>query len=268
MSLIKTDDEIEKLREGGKLLSKALQAAIDAVKPGVTMSEVDAIAEKVILDGGGVPSFKGYKAGGTDPFPSTLCISRNDEIVHGIGSRDDVLEEGDVVGLDIGLWLHDLATDMAATVPVGNIANDKKALLRTTRDAMRAGLEVIRPGAMISDIGDAVEDAVDTKKYGIVEALVGHGVGHAVHEAPHIPNYKTKKFQPVEIKKGMVLAIEPMLTTGTHEIETNSDSPFSEFAIFKATSKNLLFPNFISFTFFVSNSTMFFTFPNVMRALN
>lgn len=223
MAHIKTDEEIEKMREGGALLSKALTAAVAAAKPGVTMRELDAIAEKVIRDGGAVPSFKGYKGGGTDPFPSTLCISRNHEIVHGIGERDVVLEEGDIVGLDIGLWLHDLATDMAVTVPIGNISNERKALLRETRDSMYAGLEAIKPGALISDIGDAVEDAIDTKKYGVVESLVGHGVGHAVHEDPHIPNYRTKKFPKVEIKKNMCLAIEPMLTTGTKEIETDSD---------------------------------------------
>ncbi|PIQ67267.1 type I methionyl aminopeptidase [Candidatus Uhrbacteria bacterium CG11_big_fil_rev_8_21_14_0_20_41_9] len=221
MALIKTDDEIAKMREGGALLSKALQSAVDMAKPGVTMRELDAEAERVIRAGGGVPSFKGY--GGADPFPSTLCISKNDEIVHGIGERDIVLEEGDIVGLDIGLWLHNLATDMAVTVPIGNISKERKALLRTTRDSLYAGLEVIKPGAFISDIGTAVESAVDTKKYGIIEALVGHGVGHAVHEDPHIPNYKTKQFPKVKIKKGMCLAIEPTVTTGSKEIATDED---------------------------------------------
>lgn len=223
MAHIKTEDEIQKMREGGALLSRALQAAVDAAKPGVTMKELDEIAEKVIRDGGGEPSFKGYKGGGTTPFPATLCISRNDEIVHGVGLREEVLNEGDIVGLDIGLWLHGLATDMAVTVPIGNISKERLALLRTTRDSMYAGIEAARAGNLISDIGAAVEDAIDTKKYGIVRSLVGHGVGHAVHEDPHIPNYKTKKFPKVEIKEGMCLAIEPMITTGSYDIVTLDD---------------------------------------------
>ena len=223
MALIKTDQEIEQMREGGALLSRALQAAVDAAKPGVTMQELDRVAENVIMEGGGTPSFKGYKGGGTVPFPSTLCISRNEEIVHGIGGRDVVLEEGDIVGLDIGLWLHGLCTDMAVSVPIGNISKERLALLRTTRDSMYAGVDAAHVGNRISDIGNAVEDAIDTHKFGIVEGLVGHGVGHAVHESPHIPNYRTDKFPRVMIQKGMCLAIEPMITTGTHEIETAAD---------------------------------------------
>lgn len=223
MSLIKTDDEIQKMREGGALLSRALQAAVDAAKPGVTMRELDEIAERVIREGGGEPSFKGYKGGGTVPFPSTLCISRNDEIVHGIGSRDDVLEEGDIVGLDIGLWLHGLCTDMAVTVPIGTISKERLALLRTTRDSMYAGVDAAVVGNDVLDIGVAVEDAIDTKKYGIIRSLVGHGVGHAVHEDPFVPNYRTKKFPRQTIVKNMCLAIEPMLTTGGEDIVTLDD---------------------------------------------
>ncbi len=223
MAMTKTTTEIEQLRQGGALLSKALQAAVDAAKPGVTMKELDAIAERVIREGGGEPSFKGYKAGGTIPFPSTLCISRNNEIVHGVGGREQVLNEGDIVGLDIGLWLHGLCTDMAVTVPIGNISDERMTLLRTTRDAMHAGVNAARAGNQIYDIGAAIEDAVDQKKYGIVKSLVGHGVGHAVHEAPHIPNYRAKGFPRVAIVEDMVLAIEPMITLGSDDIMTADD---------------------------------------------
>lgn len=223
MAFIKTDEEIEKLREGGLLLSRALQAAVDAAKPGVTMQKLDAIAEKVIIDGGGEPSFKGYKGGGSIPFPSTLCISKNNEIVHGVGSRDHVLEDGDIVGLDIGLWLHGLCTDMAVTIPIGSISKERLALLRTTRDSLYVGIDAAVKEGFISDIGAAVEGAIDTKKYGIVKALVGHGVGHEVHEKPNIPNYKTDHFPTVSIEKNMVLAIEPMVTLGTDEIKTADD---------------------------------------------
>lgn len=222
MALIKTQDEIEKMREGGALLSRALQAAVDAVRPGVTMRELDAIAERVIREGGGEPSFKGYKGGGTTPFPSTLCVSVNNEIVHGVGERPIVLNEGDIVGLDIGLWLHGLCTDMAASVAVGNASKEKIALMRTTREAMYAGVDAAVVGNNISDISGAIEDVVG-KKYGIVKALVGHGVGHAVHESPHVPNYRGKQFPDMKLKPGMCLALEPMITTGSDDIETSED---------------------------------------------
>lgn len=223
MALIKTADEIEKMREGGALLSRALQAAVDAVKPGVSMRELDEIATKVLEDAGGEPSFRGYTAGGDLPFPSTVCISNNDEIVHGVGNRDVVLKEGDIVGLDIGVWLHGLCTDMACTVPVGNITKERLALLRATRDSLFAGVDAAQPGNEIADIGAAVEDAIDAKKYGIVRALVGHGVGHDVHESPHVPNYRSRHTPYQEIQPGMCLAIEPMITTGGEDIETADD---------------------------------------------
>lgn len=223
MALVKTSEEIEKMRQGGALLSRALQAAVDAVKPGVTMRELDEIATRVIEEGGGKPSFKGYKGGSKIPFPSALCVSNNQEIVHGVGTRDEVLKEGDIVGLDIGLWLNGLCTDMAVTVPVGNISQERLALLRTTRQALYTGIEAIKVGGKISDIGVAVEDSLDLKKYGIVRALVGHGVGHEVHEKPHIPNYKTDRFPEVTIQEGMCLALEPMITTGADEIQTAED---------------------------------------------
>lgn len=223
MSMIKTPEEIERLAESGALLSRALQAAIDAVRPGVTMKELDAIAEQVIVDGGGEPSFKGYKGGGSIPFPSTVCISRNDEIVHGIGTREIPLESGDIVGLDIGCWLHGLCTDMAVTVPVGSISEERKTLLRLTRDSLMNGIDAAIIGNTVADIGGAVEDTINKKKYGIVRALVGHGVGHAVHEEPHVPNFRSRQFPAVDLKEGMVLAIEPMITTGDDDVMTADD---------------------------------------------
>lgn len=223
MAMIKTPAEIQAMREGGVLLSRALQLAIDAVKPGVTMRKLDDIARTAIEKGGGKPSFLGYKSGGGQPFPSTMCISRNEEVVHGLGNRDIVLEEGDIVGLDIGCWYKGLCTDMAATVPVGAISAKRKKLLNVTRDSMRAGVEAALVGGTVFDIGAAVEDAIDQKKYGIVKSLVGHGVGHAVHEAPHVPNYRGRAFPKVELKKGMCLAIEPMITLGTDQVDVADD---------------------------------------------
>lgn len=223
MAHIKTSEEIEKMRQGGALLSRALQAAVDAAKPGVKMRELDEIATRVIEEGGAKPSFRGYTGGGSVPFPATLCVSRNAEVVHGVGTRDDVLEEGDIVGLDIGCWYEGLATDMAVTIPIGSISKERLKLLRLTRDAMYAGVDAAKPGNLISDIGAAVEDSVDLKKYGIIRSLVGHGVGHEVHEDPHIPNYRAKQFPRVEIKSGMCLAIEPMVTSGSEAVLTLDD---------------------------------------------
>ncbi len=211
------------MREGGALLSRALQAAVDAVRPGVTMKELDDIATKVIEDGGGRPSFKGYVSGGGVPFPTTMCISRNDEVVHGLGNREIVLEEGDIVGLDIGCWYKDLCTDMAVTVPVGKITSEHQALLKATRDSMYAGVTAARVGNSVKDISAAIEEKIDQKKYGIVKTLVGHGVGHAVHESPNVPNFVGKQFSKVALREGMCLAIEPMLTLGTEEVGTSED---------------------------------------------
>lgn len=222
MAKIKTKEEIEILREGGVLLSRALQTAVDAVKPGITMRELNKIAENVLLEAGGKPSFKGYTEGGSTPFPSTVCISNNHEIVHGVGDRDIVLNEGDIVGMDIGVWWKGLCTDMAVTVPVGNVSEKRMNLLRKTKQAMLAGVGAARAGGLISDIGEAVEDFVNGE-YGIVKALVGHGVGHEVHEAPNVPNYRSSRFPRVDIVEGMCLAIEPMLTTGEDEIEVAED---------------------------------------------
>lgn len=223
MALTKKPAEVDAMRRGGALLSRALQAAVDAVRPGVTMRQLDDIATKVIEDGGGRPSFKGYTGGGTTPFPTTMCISVNNEIVHGLGNRDIVLREGDIVGMDIGLWLEDLCTDMAVTVPVGTVSKERMALMRATRESMEAGVANAIVGGTVMDIAGGIEDAVNKKKYGIVKSLVGHGVGHKVHEAPHVPNYRSKHFTPVALVPNMCLAIEPMLTTGSADIITAED---------------------------------------------
>ncbi|MFA4845494.1 MAG: type I methionyl aminopeptidase [Patescibacteria group bacterium] len=225
MSLVKSQDEIEKMRHGGHLLSRALKAAVDIVAPGVMLKELDAIAERVIVEGGGEPSFRGYKSGpATKPFPSTLCVSVNEEIVHGLGNRDLKLKEGDIVGLDIGCWFEGLCTDMAVTVPVGEVSEEAIKLMEVTKDSLMAGVDAAKVGAEIKDISAAVENFVKPHGYGIVRALVGHGVGHAVHEAPHVPNFVSDRYPKVPIEDGMCLAIEPMLGMGgDHRVETAKD---------------------------------------------
>jgi methionyl aminopeptidase len=225
MAFTKTSEEIDAMREGGQLLSRALKAVVDAVAPGVTLRELDTIGERVIVEGGGKPSFKGYKTSSTDtPFPSTICISVNEEIVHGLGNRDRKLVEGDIVGLDIGCWYKDLCTDMAVTVPVGVVSEEAITLMEVTKASMYAGVEAATLGHCVKDIGHAVESVIKPHGYGIVQALVGHGVGHQVHEAPHVPNFTSPDQKDVKLVDGMCIAIEPMVGLGgDHRVETAED---------------------------------------------
>ncbi|MEK9131123.1 MAG: type I methionyl aminopeptidase [Patescibacteria group bacterium] len=228
MSYPKTTEEIDVMREGGHLLSASLQKAIDAIKEGVTLRQLDKIAEDAIRAGGGEPSFLGYKSKITDEgFPSAVCISVNDEVVHGSGRRDVVLRNGDLVGLDIGCWYKGLCTDMAATVPVGGferLPKNHKALLTTTRASLMAGIGAVKVGGYIHDISKTIEEYInEAGKYGIVRSLVGHGVGHKIHEDPHVPNFVSNDFPECRIVNNMCLAIEPMVTLGAYKVETGDD---------------------------------------------
>ncbi len=223
MSRIKTTQEISLLREGGALLSRALGAVLDAVRPGVTMKELDTLAERTIRKGGGTPSFLGYKAGGDVPFPATVCISKNEEVVHGPGNRDIVLEDGDIVGFDIGCWYEGLCTDMAYTLGVGNVIADRRMLLNVTKASLQNGIKAIRAGAKLQGISQAIEDTIRPHGFGIVTNYVGHGVGHKVHEEPQIPNFVSKQFANPTLEAGMVLALEPMVTLGDAELTVSDD---------------------------------------------
>ena len=215
MARFKTKEEIAHIREGGKRLSAVLAKVVAAVAPGVTTGELDELAERLIREGGNVPAFLGYKPSFSHmEFPGSLCTSVNDEVVHGIpGER--VLEEGDIIGLDIGLIHEGLYTDMAMTVPVGEISPEVKKLLQVTRKSLLAAINAVKDGAHVGDVGAAVEAAIAVagESYGIVEELGGHGVGHEVHEPPFIP-HSGKAGQGDKLETGMVIAIEPMLTAG------------------------------------------------------
>jgi len=222
MSKIKTPEEIEILKEGGKRLSAILHAVRDAVKPGVRTIELDEIAESLIREGGDEPSFLNYKPDGVSvAFPASLCVSVNDEVVHGIPD-DYVLQEGDIVGIDCGLIHKGLYTDMAMTVPVGEIDEETRVLVETTKKSLNAAIRAVRAGARIGDIGHAVEQIAEKAGYGIVHQLGGHGVGHAVHEPPYVPNFGDKgKGEKLEV--GQVLALEPMLNLGEPEVKLGED---------------------------------------------
>lgn len=226
MALIKTKKEINTLREGGKLLAKILEEVIREIKPGISTYELDKAGEALIIQSGGTPSFKGYRIKETKvPYPCSLCISINDEVVHAIPKKDRILKEGDIVGLDIGMrWpgKDGLYTDMAVTVGVGKISKEAEKLIKETKEALEVGIKVVKPGAKTGDIGFAVQEYLEKYGFGVIRDLAGHGVGHEVHEPPLIPNFGRPNVG-VEFREGMVIAVEPMATLGTDEVELDDD---------------------------------------------
>ena len=219
---IKTEKDIAIMAEGGKILSGILNKLAEAAVAGITTKELDSIALDLVLRSGTKPSFLGYVVG-NKKFPASLCVSINDEVVHGIpNEKEKILKEGDIVGLDIGLKHKGLYVDMAVTVPVGDVDNEAQKLIDTTKEALKRAIDVCREGADLSEIGCAIESYVKPFGYGIVEDLGGHGVGHKIHELPYIRNYCLKEKMGI-LKVGMVLALEPMLNEGTHEVILDKD---------------------------------------------
>lgn len=224
MARIKTDEDIAYLREGGKRLARVVKAVSEMVRPGITTDELDQAAEKMIRDGGDEPAFLGYAPRGADRgFPGTMCISVNEEVVHGIPNEDvRTIEEGDIVSLDCGLTHHGLITDHAVSVIAGEPREEDVTLLNVTRESLMAGIGVMKPGNRVGDISAAIEAVASKHPYGIVYELGGHGVGHAVHEEPYVPNLG-EPGSGEELMPGMVLAIEPMLTHGSADVKLLKD---------------------------------------------
>lgn len=221
--IIKTLDEIEKLREGGKRLAQILQLVSEKVAPGVTAFELDQYAEQLIREGGDEPAFLNYKPSHhSAPYPASLCVSINNEIVHGIPTKEQILKEGDIVSLDLGLKHDGLFTDHAVTVAVGVISKKDRELLQITREALAVGIAAAYGGNRVGDIGYAIQEFVKPYKYGIVRDLSGHGVGRHIHEDPFIPNYG-KAGKGELLVPGMVVAIEPMLNIGHEATLVSSD---------------------------------------------
>ncbi|MEI6296816.1 MAG: type I methionyl aminopeptidase [bacterium] len=214
---IKTTRDIEILREGGRRLSYVLSEVAKVVKPGVSEIELDNLSERLIKDLGDKASFKNYKPHGAKiSFPASICISVNEEVVHGIpGNR--ILVEGDIVGLDLGLEHDGMFTDMAVTVPVGNIDENSQKLIDVTKKSLEIGIKAIREGVSIGDVGNAIETFIKPYKFGIVRELSGHGLGYKIHEPPYVPNYG-KKGAGLKLKEGMVIALEPMVNEGKDAI--------------------------------------------------
>lgn len=223
MSYLKTSQEIEQIIEGGQKMGEILETLESMIAAGVSGFEIDAEAERLIVAAGGIPAFKGYKSRKVDPpFPGTICFSVNEEVVHGIPTKEKIIKKGDVVTVDIGMrWPGGTGyfTDTALTVAVGKVPVRVRNLVSVTREALEVGIEQVKIGNTIADIGRAIEKYVRKQgKYGIVEDLVGHGVGHAVHEDPRVPNYEDRDLEEWEIVPGVVIAIEPMISLGAWQV--------------------------------------------------
>ena len=224
MIRLKTKEDIAILRKGGHRHAQILKVLADMVAPGVTAAELNARAEQLIQEGGDSAAFLNYTPEGAPrPYPASLCVSVNDEVVHGIPNEGDkVLQEGDIVSLDLGLVHKGLITDSAVTVAVGTINKKTAKLLEDTKAALMAGIKEAKGGRRIGDISSAIERIGIAGGYGIVEELSGHGVGYHVHEDPYVPNWGDAGRGEV-LKPGMVIAIEPMFNLGGPEVELDAD---------------------------------------------
>lgn len=221
--IIKTPEQIKIIREGGKILAKVLAKVAKKVAPGISTYDLDKYAFDFIKEEGATPAFLNYRPeGAPKAFPASICISVNNEIVHGIPLKTKILKEGDIVSLDLGIKYKGLFTDHAVTVPVGKISKSDEKLLSDTKKALEIGILAAVGGATVGDVGHSIESFAG-KKYGIVRELAGHGVGVKIHEDPYIPNYgKAGKGQ--KLIPGMIVAIEPMLNIGKAGIVTAPDN--------------------------------------------
>ena len=212
----KTSEEVEKIKQSADILGRAHGEIAKHVKKGVKTSFLDKVAEEFIRDHGAVPSFKGYNG-----FPSSLCISVNEVVVHGFPSEYE-LKDGDIISVDCGVFHQGFHSDSAYTYPIGEVPPSVLALLRATRDSLYLGIEQATFGNRVGDIGHAIQKFVEAKGYTVVRELVGHGLGRKLHEAPEVPNYGKRGSGPL-LKQGMVIAIEPMINLGTRNIVQEKD---------------------------------------------
>lgn len=218
---LKTGKDLENLRESCKRLAIALDETEKIIKPGVTTKEINDFFYKKVIEMGDKPAFLNYKPfGARFPYPGSICLSVNEEIVHGIGG-EKILKEGDIIGIDGGINHKGMISDSARTIPVGNIKEEDVKLIEVTKAALYAGIKAAKCGAYVNDISKAIEKSIP-KKYGIVKILSGHGVGYKVHEEPYVPNFDDGVRGP-KLIPGMVLAIEPMVNMGTDEVVLEDD---------------------------------------------
>lgn len=215
--MIKTPQEIEKMRQAGIILRQVHEAIRQAVKPGATTMDLERVAEAKIAELGAKPAFKGYH-----DYPWCLCTSVNEEVVHGMPSSKTVLKDGDIVSVDCGVILEGYYSDAAETYPVGKLSPAARKLLDVTKASLEQAIQEAQVGATLGDIGAAVQEMCEASGYGVVRDFVGHGIGRNMHEEPQVPNYG-KRGKGTKLRAGMVLAIEPMINAGTHEVKVLKD---------------------------------------------
>ena len=214
---IKREKQIEKMRLAGEITGRTLNLLKEKIVPGITTFELDKIAESYIMECGALPSFKGYSG-----YPASICTSVNDEVVHGIPSRNRVLKEGDIISIDVGAYIDSFHGDAARTFAVGKVLPEKQRLIAVTEESFFAGIKYAKAGNNLCEISAAVQDTVEQNDFRVIRDYVGHGIGRELHEDPAIPNYRNGRRGPV-LKPGMVLAVEPMTAIGTHRVRVLSD---------------------------------------------
>ncbi len=221
MIYLKTEDEIELLRQANMLVADTLAEIARIIKPGVTTRQIDTLAETFIRDNGATPTFKGFPSNEGVPFPASVCTSVNEQVVHGIPT-DQPLKDGDIVSVDCGTLLNGYNGDSCYTFCVGEVTPEVRQLLKTTKESLYLAIETALPGRRIGDIGHAVQQHCESHSYGVVRELCGHGIGRQMHEDPMVPNYGRRGNGHV-IKNGLCIAIEPMITMGSREIGILND---------------------------------------------
>ena len=221
MIYLKSESEIEKMRESAQIVSRTLGKVSEHMEPGVSTAKLDQVAEEYIKSQGGTPAFKGYGPS-QNPFPATLCISVNEEVVHGIPSEQRILKDGDIVSIDCGVEKNGYFGDHAYTFAVGECDEEALRLLRVTLESLEKAIEQAVHGNRIGDIANAVQTYCENEGFGVVRDLVGHGIGKSMHEDPSVPNFG-KPGRGERLRSGMTLAIEPMITLGSHKVETLDD---------------------------------------------
>ena len=214
---LKTEDEIELMRQANQLVGRTLGELAKHIKPGITTLQLDKIADEFIRDNGAIPTFKGFPNPYGGPFPASICTSVNDVVVHGVPNAETVLKEGDIISIDCGTLLNGFNGDSCYTFCVGEVSDEVKKLLRTTKESLYKGIENAVAGKHLGDISSAVQEHCEAQKYGIVRELTGHGIGREMHEDPRVPNYGSRG-NGIMLKAGMCLAIEPMVTMGKRAI--------------------------------------------------
>jgi methionyl aminopeptidase len=217
---VKSDWEIDIMRQAGRIVGEGLKLLEKTVRPGISTGELDAVFEKHVRTSGAVPTFKGYRG-----FPASLCVSINEEVVHGIPSENRLLKEGDIVSLDAGATYKGYVGDAAVTVGVGRISPKAQKLIDTTRESLDAAIAVVGPGAKLSVIAATIQNYAESRGYAVVKKYVGHGIGQKLHEEPQVPNFVGEHLSTWEfiLRPGHCIAIEPMVNEGTDDVRTLSD---------------------------------------------